>query len=263
MKPLIENIKKKEENFTMNKKLNLNDYMNKKYGCLTIIGIAKPNTNVRLSRVRVKCDCGIESDKLLSVVLKSLHSCSRKCSFYWEDHTAKTVEKYIGKEFGYLKIASYVGRKDSPLSSGSIYHRPIVRCECKCGQTIDTYLYSVTQGYVMSCGKCNLVRCNHKETVDEDPIGIRLMSIYHYAANRSKSIEEDQLSKEWFNKDDPIPAIHRFMSYCRPLYEKCMSDNDDRHIYIHRIDIDKLLGPGNVYFDHNRFNINYHGRVFY
>lgn len=49
MKSLIKNIKKKEENFTMNKKLNLNDYMNKKYGCLTIIGIAKPNTNVRLS----------------------------------------------------------------------------------------------------------------------------------------------------------------------------------------------------------------------
>lgn len=152
-KPLIKNIKKKEENFTMNKKLNLNDFINKKYGCLTIIGVANPNTNVRLSRVRVKCDCGIESDKLLSVVLKSLHSCSRKCSFYWEDHTAKTVEKYIGKEFGYLKIVSYVGRKDSPLSSGSIYHRPIVRCECKCGQTIDTYLYSVTQRYVMSCGK--------------------------------------------------------------------------------------------------------------
>ena len=36
------------------KRLNLNDYMNKKYGCLTIIGIVEPNTIIRQSKVRVK-----------------------------------------------------------------------------------------------------------------------------------------------------------------------------------------------------------------
>ena len=49
----------------MNKKLNLNDYMNKKYGCLTIIGITEPNTDVRNSIVRVRCECGKETEKLL------------------------------------------------------------------------------------------------------------------------------------------------------------------------------------------------------
>ena len=29
------------------KRLNLNDFMNKKYGCLTVIGVTKANTDVR------------------------------------------------------------------------------------------------------------------------------------------------------------------------------------------------------------------------
>ena len=51
------------------KKLNLNDFMNKKYGCLTIIGIVEPNTNTKKSIVRVKCDCGKETEKTLNRVL--------------------------------------------------------------------------------------------------------------------------------------------------------------------------------------------------
>ena len=51
------------------KRLNLNDFMDKKYGCLTIIGVVKANTDVRNSIVRVRCECGKESDKLLCNVL--------------------------------------------------------------------------------------------------------------------------------------------------------------------------------------------------
>ena len=42
-----------------------------------------------------------------------------------------------------------------------------------------------------------------------------------------------------------------------------MNDGSPKHIYIHRIDINKLLGPDNVYFDHHIFNIHYSGRVYY
>ena len=101
MKPLIENIKKKEENFIMSekgKRLNLNDFMNKKYGCLTIIGVVKANTDVRNSIVRVRCECGKESDKLLCNVLKSQSACSKSCNLYGVERTKKTVEdKYVNK----------------------------------------------------------------------------------------------------------------------------------------------------------------------
>ena len=71
------------------------------------------------------------------------------------------------------------------------------------------------------------------------------------------------LSKEWFNDKDPVPAIHNFMNYCRPLYEKTMNDGNPKRIFIHRINIDKPLGPGNIYFDHHMFNIHYSGKVYY
>lgn len=71
------------------------------------------------------------------------------------------------------------------------------------------------------------------------------------------------LSKEWFNDKDPVPAIHNFMNYCIPLYEKTMNDGNNKNVFIHRIDINKPLGPDNVYFDHHIFNIHYSGRVYY
>ena len=245
------------------KKLNLNDFMNKKYGSLTIIGIVKANKNVRNSKVRVRCDCGKESDKTLSTVLLSLSACSKSCDLYGVEHVKKTVDKYINKKYGHLTIKSYVGRKTMYINNTHWHRRPIVRCECDCGRTVDLDIYLVTMGDAVSCGQCNLAKCKHEETLGQNPIGCRLNAMYHYA-KRSKSLTEDQLSKEWFNDDDPIPAVHNFMSYCRPLYEKCINDGtNSRFTYIHRIDINKPLGPGNIYFDHNKYNIHYSGKVYY
>ena len=115
----------------------------------------------------------------------------------------------------------------------------------------------------MSCGQCNLSRLKHGLTANEDLIATRLISTYHNIASHASSIKEFQLSKEWFNDNDPLPAICNFTNYCKPLYEKVMNDGSTKNIFIHRIDISKPLGPGNVYFDHHIYNIHYSGRVYY
>ena len=249
------------------KRLNLNDYMNKKYGCLTIIGITEPNTDVRNSIVRVRCECGKESDKLLCNVLKSQSACSKLCDLYGVERTKKTVEdKYVNKKYGHLTIRSYVGRVAiSPIhGNGRIMNRPIVKCECDCGRMVDLRLYLITRGDITACGKCNfssLIR--HGITTGQDPVMMAVNSRYDYIAKHARTSSEFQVSKEWFNDDDPILAIHNFINYCKPLYEKVMNDGNPKRIFIHRIDIDKPLGPGNIYFDHHMFNIHYSGKVYY
>lgn len=248
------------------KKLNLNDFMNKKYGCLTIIGVVEPNTNIKHSKVRVKCDCGKESDKLLYKVVCSPSTCSKRCELFGIDRTRKTVDKYINKKFGYLTIRSYVGRATfhtKRSDGGGIQHRPIVRCECDCGRMVDFNLYLVTCGNIISCGQCKFSRLKHGLTVDRDTIATRLISTHNNIAKHASSIPEFQLSKEWFNDDDPMPAICNFVDYCKPLYEKVMNDGNPKHIFIHRIDISKPLGPGNTYFDHHALNIHCSDRVYY
>lgn len=250
------------------KRLNLNDFMNKKYGCLTIIGVTKANTDVRNSIVRVRCECGKESDKLLCNVLKSQSACSKLCDLYGVERTKKTIEdKYINKKYGHLTIRSYVGRVALPSSShgnSRIMNRPIVRCECDCGRMVDLRLYLITRGDITACGKCNLSSLvRHGITAGQDPVMMALNSRHSYIAKHAHASSEFQVSKEWFNDDDPIPAIHNFINYCKPLYEKCMNDGNPTRIFIHRIDINKPLGPGNVYFDHHMLNIHYPGKVYY
>ena len=94
---------------------------------------------------------------------------------------------------------------------------------------------------------------------------VTLNSTYNHiaACAGESSISGFQVSKEWLNNDDPISAIHNFVNYCKPLYEKLMNDGTHKRIFIHRIDIDKPLGPDNVYFDHHRYNINYSGKINY
>lgn len=246
------------------KRLNLNDFMNKKYGSLTIIGIVKANKNVRNSKVRVRCDCGKESDKTLSTVLLSLSACSKSCDLYGVEHVKKTVDKYINNKYGHLTIKSYVGRKTMYINNTHWHRRPIVRCECDCGRMIDLRLNDVIYGRKPTCGQCNLSMVMHEVFInkDSDPVAVRLYNIYHRMANHARTSAEF-LSDEWFNDEDPIHAIHNFMNYCKPLYAELMNDGSPKHIYIHRIDINKPLGPDNVYFDHRRFNINYFGRINY
>ena len=247
------------------KRLNLNDYMNKKYGCLTIIGIVEPNTSVRQSKVKVKCDCGNESVKVLENVLHSLSRCSKECGIFADDQIIKMVDKYIGKKYNHLTIRSFVRKIENPSYSDCYgAKRYIVRCKCDCGRTIDLNLHSVIYGVKTTCGQCRLSIVRHLESrnKDNDPVVSKLYGIYNHMVKHART-STGFLSKEWFNDKDPVPAIHNFMNYCRPLYEKTMNDGNNKNVFIHRIDINKPLGPDNVYFDHHIFNIHYSGRVYY
>lgn len=265
MKSLIRNIKKKEENFIMRgKRTNPDDYIGKKFGVLRIIDVVEPNTNVRLSKVKVKCDCGRESTKVLNNVLHSPARCSKECKIFADAQNHKMVDKYINKKYNHLTIQSYVGKIEPSYSGYGGAKLYIVRCKCDCGRMIDVRLHNVIHGIKTTCGQCRLSIVQHGASInkDNDIVVSRLYGIYNHMANRARTSTEF-LSKEWFNDDDPVSVIHNFMNYCRPLYEKVTNDGNPKHIFIHRIDINKPLGPGNIYFDHHIFNINYPGRVYY
>lgn len=246
-------------------KLDLNDFIGKKYRHLTIIGIVEPNTaDTRQSKVKVKCDCGRESIKTLNNVLRLPSGCSKGCEMSIANQNIKMLDKYINKKYNHLTIKSYVGRIKDPSYYDGGAKRYIVRCECDCGRMIDLRLNDVIYGRKPTCGQCNLSMVMHEVFInkDSDPVAVRLYNIYHRMVNHARTSAEF-LSDEWFNDEDPIHAIHNFMNYCKPLYAELMNDGSPKHIYIHRIDINKPLGPDNVYFDHHRFNINYFGRINY
>ena len=96
-------------------KLDLNDFMGKKYRHLTIIGIVEPNTaDTRQSKVKVKCDCGRESIKTLNNVLRLPSGCSKGCEMSIANQNIKMLDKYINKKYNHLTIKSYVGRIKDP-----------------------------------------------------------------------------------------------------------------------------------------------------
>lgn len=244
------------------KKVNPDIFIGKKYGVLTITGITKNAGSISGSIVHVKCECGQELDKPLKIVLASLKSCSRQCKLFGTDHAEKYVQdRYLNKRVGHLTVKSYIGFKNITYNSGATERRTIVRCECDCGRIIDIPMQLIAIEGMKSCGKCNLARCLHGENADL--IGSRLSHIYTYITRHAVSLAKFEISDEWFNTNDYISSVQNFVNYCKPLYEKCMNDNSTKRVFIHRIDIDKPLGPGNVYFDHNQLNINYPGRVFY
>ncbi len=249
----------------MSKIINPNDQVGKKFGPLKIISVVKDCGNATDSIVHVKCDCGRESNKRLGYIMYTKpKSCSRDCEIYRLDSKNKVSEKYdkyINKKFNHLTIESYFRSRSYYKGNNEI--TVVARCKCDCGRYKETDIINVINNRVLSCGKCRLSKLFHNATANRDIIGDRLLHSYYNLYKAQSTIPKDQLAYEWFNDDNPAKAIQDFIAYCRPLYEKCMSDDDTRHIYIHRIDIDKLLGPGNVYFDHHRYNIHYSGRVYY
>lgn len=246
----------------MGKRVNPNDYIGKKFGVLKIIDIVdKDKQFTALSDVKVICDCGKESIMKLRNVAMTRQprvACSMQCKLYKEymiqSHRKIDLNSYIGKKINHLTIESLIGKTS--------YCTYLVHCKCDCGRYADVNLYHLNKGYPTSCGQCNFAAHAHHESSRDDMVGIKLITIHNWIFHKS-TLKHDQLSPEWFSDDEPTSTTIRFVSYCRPLYEKCMNDDMTKRIYIHRIDINKPLGPGNIYFDHHQLNIHCSEKVYY
>ena len=129
------------------------EYINKKFGELTILSISKPDKEKQFLRYCLcKCSCGKEMTTQFQGVLNgSVASCG---------HVRQNdYSEYVNKKFGELTILSI----SEPIEEKN-YER-ICKCKCSCGKETTPYLRSLLTGDTKSCG--HLIKERAIETYSE------------------------------------------------------------------------------------------------
>lgn len=140
-------------------KHNVNDYIGKKFGLLTVIG-QSPKTNRYSNRFDFQCDCGNVISECPGRVLyghkKSCGKCRKRNTSY---ELEQKITNSIGMKFGKLTIIG-VSHKNG---SGKNY----AKCKCDCGNIIDVLPNSLFNNQSKSCGcskSNNPMLANNKST---------------------------------------------------------------------------------------------------
>lgn len=140
-------------------KHNVNDYIGKKFGLLTVIG-QSPKTNRYSNRFDFQCDCGNVISECPGRVLyghkKSCGKCRKRNTSY---ELEQKITNSIGMKFGKLTIIG-VSHKNG---SGKNY----AKCKCECGNIIDVLPNSLFNNQSKSCGcskSNNSILANNKST---------------------------------------------------------------------------------------------------
>ena len=140
-------------------KHNVNDYIGKKFGLLTVIG-QSPKTNPYSNRFDFQCDCGNIISECPGRVLyghkKSCGKCRKRNTSY---ELEQRITNSIGMKFGKLTIIG-VSHKNG---SGKNY----AKCKCECGNIIDVLPNSLFNNESKSCGCSKLnnpMLANNKST---------------------------------------------------------------------------------------------------
>ena len=140
-------------------KHNVNDYIGKKFGLLTVIG-QSPKTNPYSNRFDFQCDCGNIISECPGRVLyghkKSCGKCRKRNTSY---ELEQKITNSIGMKFGKLTIIG-VSHKNG---SGKNY----AKCKCECGNIIDVLPNSLFNNESKSCGCSKLnnpMLANNKST---------------------------------------------------------------------------------------------------
>ena len=140
-------------------KHNVNDYIGKKFGLLTVIG-QSPKTNPYSNRFDFQCDCGNIISECPGRVLyghkKSCGKCRKRNTSY---ELEQKITNSIGMKFGKLTIIG-VSHKNG---SGKNY----AKCKCECGNIIDVLPNSLFNNELKSCGCSKLnnpMLANNKST---------------------------------------------------------------------------------------------------
>ena len=140
-------------------KHNVNDYIGKKFGLLTVIG-QSPKTNPYSNKFDFQCDCGNIISECPGRVLyghkKSCGKCRKRNTSY---ELEQRITNSIGMKFGKLTIIG-VSHKNG---SGKNY----AKCKCECGNIIDVLPNSLFNNESKSCGCSKLnnpMLANNKST---------------------------------------------------------------------------------------------------
>jgi hypothetical protein len=119
----------------------------KRYGSLTVVGVAPGETGHRAKMV-CRCDCG----KTKEVELKNLKTgntrscgCQQQAGRIRQAHVAtdKKMAALVGRRFGRLKIEGLAARSEG---------KPMLRCRCDCGEERDVNYHTLIYGGIASCG---------------------------------------------------------------------------------------------------------------
>lgn len=126
-------------------KRNVNDYIGKKFGHLTVIGQAE-KTHAYSNKFDFLCDCGnIIQDEPGRVISGHRTSCG-KCTFRKKTSSPTfDVNSYIDKKYNMLTV---IGIADRRPKDKQWY----LFCECDCGNTIRATPYQLKSGRIKSCG---------------------------------------------------------------------------------------------------------------
>lgn len=126
---------------------NISDYIGKRYGHLTVIGLSASNSrHPYCNHFDFKCDCGnIISEEPSRVISGHRTSCG-KCQFRKKEYKPRfNIDDYIGKKNNMLTVIGIAER----LPNDNKWY---LECQCDCGNTIRLLPYQFKKGQVKSCG---------------------------------------------------------------------------------------------------------------
>lgn len=125
-------------------KYNLNDYIGKKIGFLTIIGIAKEKNKQYQQLLICKCEC----NKIVKRTINSLLVAKNPICGYC--YNGKSYETLIGFRSVLLTIQNIY----SNISKDDNKKRKYAYCKCDCGNYKDFPLKNIMNGNTKKCGEC-------------------------------------------------------------------------------------------------------------
>lgn len=156
-------------------KFNLDEYIGKKYGKLTIVADGGRDSH-RRQLVVCKCDCGKEHVAMLTNIKRgNTKTCGCSAIEYRE-------EDLIGKTFNRLTVIKEVERDKN--------NQRRLLCKCQCGKEKIITLYSVTNSVIKSCGCLTADSATTHGLTKEYR---RLVSIWNKMGCKTRTLERQRL----------------------------------------------------------------------
>lgn len=132
----------------MGKKLREEDYVGKKYGCLTVIRQLKEKKGNSYLWEFV-CDCGNHYTNIMAQVKSgNTISCGCQKARALIKYNNKQNTVFIGNKYGKLTVIKNLGL--FPYSEG--HRRTRYLCLCECGETTEAWGFQLSTGAKKSCG---------------------------------------------------------------------------------------------------------------
>lgn len=144
-------------------KHNINDYIGKKFGHLTVIGQSL-QTHKYSNKFDFQCDCGNVISKIPSRVLYGHTTSCGKCEFRSKTSSPLfNINDYIGKRFNMLTVIGIAERKPKD-------NHWYLLCKCDCENTIRATIYQIKSGKIKSCGCLRRVSPSYVDGKSNHPL---------------------------------------------------------------------------------------------